>query len=252
MDSKERKNVVFTILGKTLLYIVAIAMIFALIILAWEKYDWLPLVKSIIRGVVIPILLGGLLVYLLRHVVSALNDKWKPFVMLVIFLTGTISSYNYHFDDVIIPRRRGSSEIKFRFYQVCPLKNKKGVFLCTRTKEIHPYRMSSKSGLQQWRTDFINREKGSIKSVALSSHFFKVLHPSDHFEPYQAVATTSTTRHGAISPEQLVLLEIRQPDTIKRWEDNVLYIFLSLIVGFSVLFITLMGKGVLNEAFRGK
>ena len=297
MNSKERKNVVFTILGKTLLYIVAVALIFALLLWAWEKHDWLPFVKSIIRGVVIPILLGGLSVYLLRREFGVLKDKWKPFVLFVLFLTGTMvfvnvgiivqetcakvmtvgsittlsneeikkadylqiesvepdtSSYNYHFDDVIIPRRRGSSEIKFRFYQVCPLKNKKGVFLCTRTKEIHPYRMSSKSGLQQWRTDFINREKGSIKNVALSAHFFKVLHPSDHFEPYQAVATTSTTRHGAISPEQLVLLEIRQPDTIKRWEDNALYILCSLLVGLSVLAITLMGTGVLNEEFRGK
>ena len=60
MKSKERKKVVFTILGKTLLYVMAVAMTFALIVLAWEKYDWLPFVKNIIRGVVIPILLGGL------------------------------------------------------------------------------------------------------------------------------------------------------------------------------------------------
>ena len=60
MKPEERRTVVFSILGKTLLNIVAVAMIFALIILAWEKYDWLPFVKNIIRGVVIPILLGGL------------------------------------------------------------------------------------------------------------------------------------------------------------------------------------------------
>ena len=60
MKSNERKIVVSTILGRTLLYIVAVAMTFALVILAWEKYDWLPFVKNIIRGVVIPILLGGL------------------------------------------------------------------------------------------------------------------------------------------------------------------------------------------------
>ena len=60
MKTGERKTVVFTILGKTLLYTMAIALTFALLILAWEKYDWLPFVKNIIRGVVIPILLGGL------------------------------------------------------------------------------------------------------------------------------------------------------------------------------------------------
>ena len=51
MQSEERKKVVSTILGKTLLYIVAVGLAFALIVWAWEKYDWLPFVKSIIRGV---------------------------------------------------------------------------------------------------------------------------------------------------------------------------------------------------------
>lgn len=297
MKPEERKTVVFTILGKTLLNIVAVALTFALIILAWEKYDWLPFVKNIIRGVIIPILLGGLLVFLLRHKVDALKDKWKPFVIFVIFLTGTLvfvntgiiardacskvvkvdsittlsneeikradylliesvepdtSSCNYLFDDAVIHSRRGSSYIRFLLYQVCPLKNEKSVFLCTRTKETHPYRTISENRLQQWKTDFVKREEGSIKRVAHSAHFFKVLHPSDDFEPYQTIAATCDTHHGAISPEHLILLEIQQPDTIKRWEDNVLYIFCSLLVGFSVLAITLMGKGVLNEGFRDR
>lgn len=297
MKPEERKTVVFTILGKTLLNIVAVALTFALIILAWEKYDWLPFVKNIIRGVIIPILLGGLLVFLLRHKVDALKDKWKPFVMFVIFLTGTLvfvnagiiardacskvvkvdsittlsneeikradylqiesvepdtSSCNYLFDDAVIHSRRGSSYIRFLLYQACPLKNKKGVFLCTRTKETHPYRTISENRLQQWKTDFIKREEGSIKRVAHSAHFFKVLHQSDHFEQYQTITATCNTHHGSISPEHLILLEIQQPDTIKRWEDNVLYIFCSLLVGFSVLAITLMGKGVLNEGFRDR
>ena len=289
MKSKERKIVVSTILGRTLLYILAVAMTFALVILAWEKYDWLPFVKNMIRGLVIPMLLGGLLVFLLRHEFGAIKDEWKPFVQFVIFLTGTLvfvnagiivqeacakvmkvgsittlsneeikradylqiesvepdtSSCNYLFDDAIIPRR-GLDNINFMLYQVCPLKNKKGVFLCTRTKETHPYRMTSKNKLQQWRTDFVNREKGSIKGVALSAHFFKVIHQSDdHFEQYQAAAATYTTRHGTISPEHQILLKISHPDTIKGWVDNVLYIFCSLIVGFSVLSITLMRKGV--------
>ena len=94
MKSNERKAVVFTILSKTLLYIVAVAVTFALIIWAWENYDWQPNVKNIIRGVVIPMLLGGLLVFLLRREVSAIKDKWKPFVMFVIFLTGTLVFVN--------------------------------------------------------------------------------------------------------------------------------------------------------------
>ncbi len=297
MKPEERKTVVFTILGRTLLNIVAVALTFAVIILAWEKYDWLPFVKNIIRGVVIPILLGGLLVFLLRHKVDALKDKWKPFVMFVIFLTGTLvfvnagiiareacsrvvkvdnvttlsneeitradylliesiepdtSSCNYLFDAAVIHSRRGSDHIRFLLYQVCPLKNKKGVFLCTRTKETHPYGTISENRLQQWKTDFVNREEGSIKRVAPSAHFFKVFHQSDHSEQYQTIAAICNTRYGAISPEHQILLEIRQPDTIKRWEDNVLYIFLSLLVGFSVLAITLMGKGVLNEGLRDR
>ena len=297
MKPEERKTVVFTILGRTLLNIVAVALTFAVIILAWEKYDWLPFVKNIIRGVVIPILLGGLLVFLLRHKVDALKDKWKPFVMFVIFLTGTLvfvnagiiareacskvvkvdnvttlsneeitradylliesiepdtSLCNYLFDAAVIHSRRGSDHIRFLLYQVCPLKNKKGVFLCTRTKETHPYGTISENRLQQWKTDFVNREEGSIKRVAPSAHFFKVLHQSDHSEQYQTIAAICNTRYGAISPEHQILLEIRQPDTIKRWEDNVLYIFCSLLVGFSVLAITLMGKGVLNEGLRDR
>ena len=295
MKSNERKTVAFTILGKTLLYVVAIAMAFALIVWAWEKYDWLPFVKNILRGVVIPMLLGGLLVLLLRRDFRAIKDKWKPFVMFVIFLTGTLvfvnagiiaqeasakvmrvgsittlsneeirradylqidrvepdtSSYNGLLDDAVIPYRRGSSHINFVLYQVCPLKDKKGVFLCTRTKETHPYRMSSKTQLRQWRADFIDRENGTIKSVAPSAHFFKVLHPSDHFEPYQAAAANCTTPHGAINPEHLVLLEIRQPDAVKRWADNVLYLLCSLLVGFSVLAITLMRTEAVDGVFE--
>ena len=281
----ERKRIVSAILGKTLLYIVAVALTFALIVLAWEKYDWLPSVKDIIRGVVVPMLLGGLTVFFLRHEFDVLKDKWKPFVQFVIFLTGTLvfvnagiivqeacakemkvdsittlpneeikradylqiesvepdtSSCSYLFDDAIIPHRRGADHINFWFYQVCPLKNKKGVFLCTRTKETHPYRWISEDRLQQRRTDFVNREKGSIKKTALSAHFFKVIHQSDHhYEQYQAVAANCTTRYGVIRTEDLILLQICQPDTIKGWVDNVLYLFCSLLVGFSVLITTL-------------
>ncbi len=281
-------------LGKTLLYIVAVALIFALIVLAWEKYDWLPCVKDIIRRVVIPMLLGGLTVFLLRHEYDVLKDKWKPFVMLIVFLTATFvlvnagiiaqeactkvmkvdsittlsneeikradylqiesvepdtSSYNYLFDDAVIPGR--GAHIYFWFYQACPLKNKKGVFLCTRKKETHPYRWISEDRLQQWRTDFVNREKGSIKKAALSAHFFKVLHQSDHhYEQYQAVAANCTTRYSVTSPKNLVLLQICQPDTIKGRMDNVLYLFGSLLVGFSVLVISLKQTGALNGNFR--
>jgi hypothetical protein len=295
MQSEERKIVVSTILGKTLLYIVAVALAFALIVWAWEKYDWLPFVKDIIRGVVIPMLLGGLLVFLLRHEVGIIKDKWKLFVKLVVFLTSTLvfvnagiiaqdacakvmkvdsittlsneeikradylqiesvepdtSSCNYLFDDAVIPGRR-SGHIDFYLYQVCPLKNKKGVFLCTRTKESHHYRWISEDRLQQWRTDFVNQEKGSIKKTALSAHFFKVLHQSDrHYEQYQAVAANCTTRYGVIRTEDLILLQICQPDIIKGWVDNVLYLFGSLLVGFSVLVITLMQTDALNGNFR--
>lgn len=282
-------------LGKTLLYIVAVALIFALIVLAWEKYDWLPFVKDIIRGVVIPMLLGGLTVFLLRHEYDVLKDKWKPFVKFVIFLTGTLvfvnagliaqesctkvmkvdsittlsneeikkadylqienvepdtSSCNYLFDDAIQPRR-GADDINFWFYQACPLKNKKGVFLCTPAKETHPNSWISEDRLQQWRTDFVNREKGSIKKTALSAHFFKVIHQSDHhYEQYQAVAANCTTRYGVIRTEDLILLQICQPDTIKGWVDNVLYLFGSLLVGFSVLVTSLKQTGALNGNFR--
>lgn len=291
MKTKERKKVVLAILCKSLLYIVAAAMIFVIIILAWEKYDWFPSVKDIIRGVFIPMLLSGLMVFLLRHEFDVLKDKWKPFVELVIFLTGTLvivnagilaqeasvkvmkvesitelsddeikgldylqivrvepdtSSCNSLFDDSLIPSTNGST-LKLWLYQVCPLKDKNGVFVCTRTKETYPTRFASQSKKEQWKKDFVEQAKGSIKRVAPSAHFFKILHPSDDFEPYQAICTT---HYGTIRTEDLVLLEICQPNVIERWEDNVLYIFISLLVGFSVLVITLMRTGVLNAEFR--
>ncbi len=48
------------------------------------------------------------------------------------------SSCNYLFDDAIQPRR-GADNINFWFYQVCPLKNKKGIFLCTPAINGGPY-----------------------------------------------------------------------------------------------------------------
>ena len=291
MKTKDRKTVVLAILCKSLLYIVAAAMIFAFIILAWKKYDWFPSVKNIIQGVLIPMLLSGLTVFLLLHEFDVLKDKWKPFVELVIFLTGTLvivnagiiaqeasvkamkaeritelsgdeikkldylqiermepdtSSCNSLFDDALIPGRNGS-RLELWLYQVCPLKDKKGVFVCTRTKETYPTRFASQSRKEQWKKDFVEQAKGSIKRVATSAHFFKILHPSDDFEPYQAICTT---RYGTIRTKDLVLLEICQPNVIERWEDNVLYIFLSLLVGLSVLVITLMRTGVLNAEFR--
>lgn len=282
-NNPERKRIVSAILGKTLLYIVAVAMAFAFIILAWEKYDWLPSVKDIIRGVIFPILLGGLTVFLLRHEFDVLKDKWKPFVMLVVFLTSTLvfvnagiiaqeasikvmkvdsitelpneeikrvdylqiervepdtSSCKYLLNDALEPSRNGRMQ-KLLLYQVCPLKDKKGVFVCTRTKETHHAKWASQSKLEQWKKEFVNREKGSIKKTALSAHFFKVIHQSDDFEPYQFIASTCTTRYGIISTKDLVLLKICQPNTINGWVDNVLYLFCSLLVGFSVLIITL-------------
>ena len=292
MRTKERKTAVLAIICKSLLYIVAVAMIFAFIFLAWEKYDWFPSVKNIVRGVVIPILLSGLTVFLLRHEFDILKDKWKPFVELVIFLTGTLvivnagilaqeasvkvmkvesitelsddeikgadylhiervepdtSSCNSLFDDALITGRNGSSMLNLLLYLVCPLKDKKGVFVCTRTKETHHARFASQSEKEQWKKDFVEQTRGSIKRAAPSAHFFKILHRSDDFEPYQAICTT---RYGVIRTEDLVLLEICQPNAIKRWEDNVLYIFFSLLVGFSVLIITLMRADALNAEFR--
>lgn len=102
-------------------------------------------------------------------------------------------------------------------------------------------------GIRQWKKDFVEQERGSIKRVAPSAHFFKILHPSDDFEPYQAICTT---RYGITRTDDLVLLKICQPNTIELWEDNVLYIFLSLLVGFSVLIITLMRTDALNAESR--
>jgi len=238
------------ILGKTLLYIVAIALIFALIVLAWEKYDWLPFTLVFVNAGIIA-QESSTKVMKVDSITTLSNKEIKRTDYLQIeSVEPDTSSCYYHFNDARIPLRRGA-HINFWFYQVCPLKNKKGVFLCTRTKETHPYRWISEDRLQQWRTNFVNREKGSIKETALSAHFFKVIHQNNHhYEQYQAVAANCTTCYSVTSPEDLVLLQICQPDIIKGWVDNVLYLFGSLLVGFSVLVITLMQTGALNGNFR--
>lgn len=106
---------------------------------------------------------------------------------------------------------------------------------------------TSQSRKEQWKKDFIEQTRDSIKRVVSSAHCFKILHRSDDFEPYQAICTT---RYGITRTDDLVLLKICQPNVIQRWEDNVLYIILSLLIGFSVLVITLMHSGALNEGFR--
>ena len=193
--------------------------------------------------------LSGLTLFLLRHEFDVLKDKWKPFVELVVFLTGTFvivnagiiaqeasvkvmkvesvtelpvdeikeldylqiervepdtSSFNYLVDDALIPGRNGS-RLELLLYQVCPLKDKKGMFVCTRTKETYPARFASQSRKEQWKKDFIEQTRDSIKRVAASAHSFKILHRSDDFEPYQAICTT---RYGTIRTEDLVLLEV--------------------------------------------
>ena len=110
-------------------------------------------------------LLGGLTVFLLRHEYNVLKDKWKPFVHLVIFLTGTLV--------------------------------------------------------------FVN---AGIIAQESSTKVMKV----------DSITTLSNKE------KDLVLLQICQPDIIKGWVDNVLYLFGSLLVGFSVLVITLMQTDALN------
>ena len=93
-----RRNIsVLSIVGKTVSYILFLAVVWTIIRWFWLSYDWFPMIKSEIPGICIPLGLSGLLIFLLRHEINSANDKWEGLVFFFIAIASMVVFINAEF-----------------------------------------------------------------------------------------------------------------------------------------------------------
>ena len=93
-----RRNIsVFSVIWKIVLYILLFSVVWIIIRWFWLSYDWLPMVKSEIPGICIPLGLSGLLIFLLRHEINSANDKWEGLVFFFIAIASMVVFINAEF-----------------------------------------------------------------------------------------------------------------------------------------------------------
>ena len=286
------KNIsVLSIIGKTVSYILFLAVVWMIIRWFWLSYDWFPMVKSGIPGFGIPIALAILVLLLLWHEISSANDKWENllsalvvlFSMVVFVNAGFIaedattkvlsidkltdlpreeirkanfvqveylepdtSSYDYTTDYFIQPQSHGAEKLVFSVYQVCPLKGMKGVFVCSETRDDNSLGLINQfdERLQRWMTDFEYRTRGTIRQAAMTAHFFKVIHQNDNIEQYMIATSSYISQYddAASVKDDVILLEISDPDRVDGYWNNVVIILVTLVV-LVVIMALILGLG---------
>ena len=93
-----RRNIsVLSIIGKTVSYILFLAVVWTIIRWFWLSYDWFPMVKSGIPGFGIPIALAILVSLLLLHEISSANDKWENLLNALVVLFSMVIFANAGF-----------------------------------------------------------------------------------------------------------------------------------------------------------
>ena len=287
-----RRNIsVLSIIGKTVSYILFFAVAWIIIRWFWLSYDWLPMVKSEIPGICIPLGLSGLLLFLLRHEINSANDKWEGLVFFFIMISSMLifinaefiaedattkvlsidkltdlpreeirkanfvqveylepdtSSYDYTTDYFIQPQSHGAEKLVFSVYQVCPLKDMKGVFVCSETKDEYSLGVIDQydEGLRRWKADFEYRTRGTIRQTALTAHFFKVIRHSDNIEQYMIASSSYISQYddAASVKDDVILLEISDPDRVDGYWNNVVIILVTLVV-LVVIMTLILGLG---------
>ena len=287
-----RRNIsVLSIIGKTVSYILFLAVVWTIIRWFWLSYDWFPVVKSGIPGFGVPIVLAILVSLLLLHEISSANDKWENllnalvvlFSMVVFVNAGFIaedattkvlsidkltdlpreeirkanyvqvekiepdtSSYDYT-TDYYFHESRSADKLVFCVYQVCPLKDMKGVFICSETKDEEELGLINRidERLQRWMADFEYRTRGTIRHDAMTAHFFKVIRQSDNIEQYMIASSSYISQYGdaASVKDDVILLEIADSYSVDGYWNNVLIILacLVLLVVIMVLIFGLTG-----------
>ena len=286
------KNIsVLSIIGKTVSYILFLAVVWTIIRWFWLSYDWFPMVKSEIPGICIPLGLSGLLLFLLRHEINSANDKWEGLVFFFIMISSMLifinaefiaedatakvlsidkltdlpreeirkanyvqveylepdtSSYDYTTDYFIQPQSHGAEKLVFSVYQVCPLKDMKGVFVCSETKDEYSLGVIDQydEGLRRWKADFEYRTRGTIRQTALTAHFFKVIRHSDNIEQYMIASSSYISQYddAASVKDDVILLEISDPDRVDGYWNNVVIILVTLVV-LVVIMALILGLG---------
>ena len=156
------------------------------------------------------------------------------------------SSYDYTTDYFIQPQSRGADKFVFSVYQVCPLKDMKGVFVCSETKDEYSLGVIDQydEGLRRWKADFEYRTRGTIRQTALTAHFFKVIRHSDNIEQYMIASSSYISQYddAASVKDDVILLEISDPDRVDGYWNNVVIILVTLVV-LVVIMALILGLG---------
>ena len=93
-----RRNIsVLSIIGKTVSYILFLAVVWTIIRWFWLSYDWFPMVKSGIPEIGVPIVLAILVSLLLLHEISSANDKWENLLNALVVLFSMVIFVNAGF-----------------------------------------------------------------------------------------------------------------------------------------------------------
>lgn len=156
------------------------------------------------------------------------------------------SSYNYTTDYYIHAKSRSSDELVFCVYQVCPLKDMEYAFVCSETKDEYSLGVIDQydEGLRRWKADFEYRTRGTIRQTALAAHFFKVIRHSDNIEQYMIASSSYISQYddAASVKDDVILLEISDPDRVDGYWNNVVIILVTLVV-LVVIMALILGLG---------
>ena len=156
------------------------------------------------------------------------------------------SSYDYTTDYNLRAQSHGADKFVFSVYQVCPLKDMKGVFVCSETKDEYSLGVIDQydEGLRRWKADFEYRTRGTIRQTALMAHFFKVIRHSDNIEQYMIASSSYISQYddAASVKDDVILLEISDPDGVDGYWNNVVIILVTLVV-LVVIMTLILGLG---------
>ena len=166
------------------------------------------------------------------------------------------SSYNYTTDYYIQENSRSSDDLMVHVYQVCPLKEMKGAFVCSESRESHRLGLTNEidDKLRRWMAEFIESQNGTIQSDAVSAHFFKVIHQSDNIEQYMETVSPYLIQSGidALAEEDVILLKIDKPNSVDGYWNNVAIAIGILIATMILLTLILKFTGGVSRAEYNK
>ena len=252
-----RRNIsVLSIIGKTVSYILFLAVVWTIIRWFWLSYDWFPLVKSEIPEIGIPIAMSILMLLLLWHEISSANDKWENLLNALVVLFSMVIFVNAGFiaEDATtkvlsidkltdLPRE----EIrKANYVQVEYLEPDTSSYDYTTDYFIQPQSHGAETRddnslglinriderLQRWMTDFEYRTRGTIRQAAMTAHFFKVIHQNDNIEQYMIASSSYISQYddAASVKDDVILLEIADSYSVDGYWNNVLIILVCLVL----------------------